>query len=326
MPPSDLALDQRRVDGAADVVGGGELVRASPCPAPCRPRPRPSARRSRRRRRARPGPLSSSGCGRRVVGPLAREHVAVARRRQARRGRHAPAPPPSVSDDRARSEGDAGRRRRHWPRRRICGAQRLAGQLRRLAGDEGLARGRGLAGVGGQVGVGADELEASSGHAERVGGDLGHDGVGALADVDRALVQAHACRRRGCRTRMVEGLGSEVLPQPYQHAAEPDAAAPDRSQSSIGLAGGSARLQPAGPQRLQARRHARARLEHLAGRGRCPAVQRVDAGGTPAGRCRSRSARSSNSVSWAIAACGTPKPRKAPGRRALVCKARPRAR
>ncbi len=40
----------------------------------------------------------------------------------------------------------------------------------------------------------------------------GDDGVGALADIDRALMQHHARRPATGRCRMVEGLGIEVLP------------------------------------------------------------------------------------------------------------------
>ena len=57
--------------------------------------------------------------------------------------------------------------------------------------------------------------------AERVGGDLRDDRVGALADIDRALVQHDRRRRREMPSLMVEGLGSEVLPQPYQQEATP---------------------------------------------------------------------------------------------------------
>jgi hypothetical protein len=60
-----------------------------------------------------------------------------------------------------------------------------------------------------------------------LGGDLRDDRVRALADVRRALVQ-HEPPVAVSPMRMVEGLGSEVLPQPYQHDASPPRAAGDR--------------------------------------------------------------------------------------------------
>ena len=71
-------------------------------------------------------------------------------------------------------------------------------------------------------------------------------------------------------------------------------------------------------QRVEALRQAGGVREHLAGR-RGVAVRRARCGGGwPSGRGRACSARSSISVSWAIAACGTPKPRKAPAGVSLV--------
>ena len=100
------------------------------------------------------------------------------------------------------------------------GAQGVAGHLGGLAGDEGLARGRGLAAVGRQVGVGGQEVEPVERHAQRVGGDLRDDGVGALADIDRALVQGDAAVRLEAEPDG-RGVGSEVLPQPYHMPATP---------------------------------------------------------------------------------------------------------
>ena len=46
-----------------------------------------------------------------------------------------------------------------------------------------------LPAVGKRVGVGTDERDDLDGHAESFGEDLGDDGIRALADIDRALVE-----------------------------------------------------------------------------------------------------------------------------------------
>ena len=72
---------------------------------------------------------------------------------------------------------------------RISCAQ-VAGRLvDRLAADGHRARAEGAAAVGHGVGVAGDHAHARHRHAQRRGGDLAHDGVGALAllgDADRA--------------------------------------------------------------------------------------------------------------------------------------------
>ena len=65
------------------------------------------------------------------------------------------------------------------------GAARLLGSF---SGNKGLARGRGLAGIGRAVGVTGDQANTLEGQAERISGDLRHDGVAALADVALLLV------------------------------------------------------------------------------------------------------------------------------------------
>ncbi len=70
--------------------------------------------------------------------------------------------------------------------------QRLARELRRGAGNEGLARGGGLAGIGGKIGVAGDEMQRRDRNTERVGADLSHDRVRALADIDGAAIERDA--------------------------------------------------------------------------------------------------------------------------------------
>ena len=84
-------------------------------------------------------------------------------------------------------------------------AQVLRGEPRRVPRHERLPRGRGLAGVGRVVRVRPDALDRRDRHAEGVGGDLGEDGVRALADVGRPGEQDDACRRHGCRPRSPTG-------------------------------------------------------------------------------------------------------------------------
>ena len=90
------------------------------------------------------------------------------------------------------------RRCRAWRRRpaaarrrcrRISRAQVARRLIDRLAADRRRARAIGAAAVGHGVGVAGDHAHALHGHAQRRGGDLAHDGVGALAllgDADRA--------------------------------------------------------------------------------------------------------------------------------------------
>ncbi len=69
------------------------------------------------------------------------------------------------------------------------GAQVARGEIDGLAADGGAARAVGAAAIGHGVGVAGEHAHAFHGHAERRGGDLAHDGVGALAllgDADRA--------------------------------------------------------------------------------------------------------------------------------------------
>ena len=102
-------------------------------------------------------------------------------------------------------------------------AQVAAGALGRLAGDEGLARGRGLAGIGGEVGVARDQRELRRRQAQRIGRDLGHDGVGALADIDRAAVERQRAGRRQADPH-ARGVGHRGVADAVPHAADADAA------------------------------------------------------------------------------------------------------
>ena len=122
--------------------------------------------------------------------------------------------------------------------------------------------------------------------------------------------------------RMVEGFGSEVLPQPYQQAARPT---PRRGPRPAALASAASRAgcPPARAQRLEALGDADARSRWpvaVASPSRSAFRRRKSSGSMPAA-----SASRSTSVSVAIAAWGTPKPRKAPATGPWVWTARARA-
>ena len=104
------------------------------------------------------------------------------------------------------------------------GPQLARRELGRLAGDEGLARGRGLARIGGAVGVAGHEIDRRHRHAERVGGDLAEDGVGALADVDGAAVEDQAAVA-GQADAHGRGIGQGGVADAVPHAADANAVA-----------------------------------------------------------------------------------------------------
>ena len=113
-------------------------------------------------------------------------------------------------------------------------------------------------------------------------------------------------------TSISDGLGSDVLPMPYHMAAIPT---PRRTRAGRPLVvprGVGAHGRPARAQGLEAGGQAGAR-RRAAGRSRSgrPARSALRSRNS-SGSMPSWPARSSISASWAIAACGTPKPRKAP--------------
>ena len=121
---------------------------------------------------------------------------------------------------------------------------------------------------------------------------------------------------------MVEGLGSAVLPQPYQQQAMPT---PRRRPAARCAAASASARAPVRAQRLEAVADADGAASALAGGGgvavaegvRSAELQPVEAGGVgEAGR---------PGASVAMAACGTPKPRKAPATGSWVWMARARA-
>ena len=161
-----------------------------------------------------------------------------------------------------------------------------------------------------------DPVEAD---AERIGADLREHGVRALADVDRALVEhdaavgrrgrrasstgwrARCCRSRTtcrrCRRRVAPGRPrcrrcARARPRGRRASA---AAAPRRQATMPTLASSTWPVAVA-----------------VAG------AQRVARCGTPAGRCRGGRPARRSALSVAIAACGVPKPRKAPAGGLLV--------
>ena len=102
--------------------------------------------------------------------------------------------------------------------------QVLGGELRGIARHERLARGRRLARIRRPVRVPGDQTDAVEWHVQRVGGDLGHDRVRALADLLCAAeqdVRAVAAKpdpdRRWVRQRRV----ADAVP----HGADADAPA-----------------------------------------------------------------------------------------------------
>ena len=193
-----------------------------------------------------------------------------------------------------------------------------AGQARRVARHERLARGRRLARVGREVGVGPDPLDR--GHAARPGRRR-RSGRGSCSSPARCRSRprtARPSRRRAGRPRSPTGWAATCC---RCRTTSP------RSRRRAGsCAVRAARCAP--PRRRAARTSAAAERLEAGGQAR---ARRAAAGTSrsasrPAARCGSRNssgsmpswpARSSISASWAIAACGTPKPRKAPGRRAV---------
>ncbi len=75
------------------------------------------------------------------------------------------------------------------------------------------------------VGIRADQPDVAERHAERIGEDLRDDSVGALADVDRALVQHHAAVARNARLDG-RGVGDRGVAAAIPARGHADAALP----------------------------------------------------------------------------------------------------
>ena len=153
-------------------------------------------------------------------------------------------------------------------------AQRLARQLRGLAGHERLARGGRLAGIEGEVGIADDQLERRHRQPERIGGDLGEHRGRALADVDGAVPEGE---RAVARQRQPHGgrVGEAGVADAVPHAADADAA-PRGAGAGVECGGFCEQSLPARPQRVEARRQSGAGFEHLPGGRRVAGAQRVD--------------------------------------------------
>ena len=158
----DLAFDQGRIDGPADIVGGDDAQHLH---------------RAELDIDLDLGDLRGEGVGR-VGHALA---VGIERRGRRIEGALADQRSPTLARDRVARTSPPSRtvsagavERQRGVRPGIGQAQDLlaqvaAGAFGRLARDEGLARGRGLAGVGGEVGVAGDqrELRRPAGRAHR---------------------------------------------------------------------------------------------------------------------------------------------------------------
>ena len=152
-------------------------------------------------------------------------------------------------------------------------AQILSGLFRRLARHEGLAGGRGLAGIGGQIGVARHQLELFGGETDRIGGDLHHDGVAALTDVERATVERQGAARRQADPH-ARGVRHRGVADSVPHAADADAAA---MRTARLVEGGDflVRLPPMRPQCFETLREAGGMRERLACRRRIAGAQGV---------------------------------------------------
>ena len=210
----DLALDQGRVDRLADVVGGHHAQHLH---------------RAQLDIDLDDGDLGGEGIGRignalavgierrgrRIEGALAHQRAGRREIDHAHLAAVAHREPGAVERQRGLRPGIG--------QAQDLAAQVAAGAFGRHAGDEGLARGRGLAGVGGEIGVARDQRELRRGQAQRIGRDLGHDGVGALADIDRAAVERQRAGRRQADPH-ARGVGHRGVADAVPHAAHADAA------------------------------------------------------------------------------------------------------
>ena len=160
----------------------------APCRARCRPRRPRSARRSHRSRRACPGRRHRAAWSADRSVPTS--PIAAASswpgRAHARRRRRARACAPSQRQPRVRPGiGSAQDLRRAAPRRPLCAA---------LPETKVWREAEVLPASAVRSVSPATRSNCVDRQAERIGGDLGHDRVAALADIDRAVVEASACR------------------------------------------------------------------------------------------------------------------------------------
>ena len=206
--------------------------------------------------------------------------------------------------------------------RRIAARKRAAGGLGGAAGDVGLARGGGLAGVGGERGVGAEEREGGDRQAEGVGADLRDDRVRALAHVGGALVQHE--RAVGAEADADgRGIGQRGVAAAVPAAGDADAAACGPPAALAAAASARARVQGARSAARQSPMPTPCSTWPVAVAS--PSWSAFSARNSRRSR-PAASARRSISASPAIAAWGTPKPRKAPETGSWVWMARARAR
>jgi hypothetical protein len=260
----DLALDQGRVDGLADVVGRHHAQHLH---------------RAELEVDLDNGNLGGEGIGR-VGNALA---VGVERRRRRiegalahQRTRCGEIDHPHLAAVAHREPGAVERQHRVRPgigQTQDLAAQVAAGAFGCHAGDEGLARGRGLAGIGGEVGVARDQGKLRGGQTQRISRDLGHDGVGALADVDRPAVERERAGRRQADPH-ARRVGHRGVADAVPHAAHADAAplgpsyCIERSDLVLSLA-------PVRLQRFQALGEAGGMGQRLAGRRGVADTQRI---------------------------------------------------
>ncbi len=286
MPPWIWPFDQRRVDGAADVVRGDDVEHLDGAER------RVDLHLGHLRGEAVGGVRACPGRSRRgrwLAGPRCRglrgrsavpDHFAGAKFRDDSHRQIDCARGLAVGDGELRAvEAQLGIRAGVGERQDLA-AQVLAGESRGVAGYERLPRGRGLAGIRRQIGI-ADHHEEgamAAGPARRR--RSGQHGRGALADVDGAVEerQRAVARQGDAHARRV---GQRGVAAAVPHAGDADAAPAPRR---IGVVAGDTRKSrlPIRLQRVEALRQPGGMRQHLPRVGRIAVVERVDAPDRPA--------------------------------------------
>ena len=97
-------------------------------------------------------------------------------------------------------------------------------QTRGIAGDKGLSRRGTLAGVLSDIGIGGALIDQCDRHAEGIGGNLRHDRIGTLTDIDRAVIQHEAAvvAQSDCHGRWI---GDHRIADAVPHTSDAHAAA-----------------------------------------------------------------------------------------------------
>ncbi len=99
--------------------------------------------------------------------------------------------------------------------------QTFARQTRGIAGHKSLARGRCFTRVRRDIRVGTQQMDIVHRYPQRLRKNLRNYRIGPLPDISRTLMQKKIRPSAVIPDLIVDGLGSEVLPHPYQPAATP---------------------------------------------------------------------------------------------------------